>query len=303
MQELSGLSKLKPHPECILCLVKVRGREILSSSLSLEDKRRCLECLLLELSRLLSMDTSVPVIATKLFRLVRKLTGIDDPYAVEKRLANDVASRFRPIVEDWVDSTGDLYQRFRRACISTVVGNTIDVGASEHRFSLDNLLDSVVGAELTVDDTKIVFDMICKRRGRITYVCDNAGEIVFDSILIKILEGMGWRVVVLVKSEPYQNDAMLNDALEAGIPEVASEVLSVVPGTSGLILSELPVEALEELKGSDIVFMKGMANLETLEDVRTYVRPVVCLLQAKCTPIARILDVPVKSNIVKLFKA
>ncbi|MEM2739525.1 MAG: ARMT1-like domain-containing protein [Candidatus Bathyarchaeia archaeon] len=294
---------MKPHPECILCLVNVRGREILSSSLSLDNKRRCLECLLEEMSRLLSMDMSVPVIATKLFRLVRRLTGIDDPYAVEKRLANDAASRFRPIVEDWVDSSSDLYQRFRRACISTVVGNTIDVGASEHRFFLDNLLDYIVGAELAIDDTRSVFDIVCKRSGRIVYVCDNAGEIVFDRILIEALEDMGWRVTVLVKNEPYQNDAMLDDASEAGIPEVASEVLTVVPGTSGLIIGELPVEALEKLRGSDIIFMKGMANLETLEDVKTYGKPVVCLLQAKCTPIARILGVPLKSNIVKLFKA
>lgn len=294
---------MKPHPECILCLIHVRGREIVSSGLSLDDKRRCLECILGKMSRLLSNDMDVPVIATKLFRLVRKLTGIDDPYAVEKKLANSIASKFRPIVENWICSTDDQYQRFRRACISAVVGNTIDVGASEHRFSLDNLLDSIVKAELTVDDTMRIFDTVYRCRGRVVYVCDNAGEIVFDRILIQVLEDMGLRVSVLVKSEPYQNDAMLIDASEAGIPEVASEVLPLIPGTSGLIVDELPVEAIEKLRSADLIFMKGMANLETLEYVRAYGKPIVCLLQAKCTPIARILNVPLKSNVVKLFKA
>lgn len=292
---------MKPHPECILCLISVRGREILSSNLSLDGKRISLERLLDELSRLLSSDESVPVIATKLFRLVRRLTGVDDPYALEKRVADEVASKLRPVVEDWVYSVDDMYQRFRRACIATVVGNTIDVGAAEHRFSLDNLLESISRAELTVDDTYTVFDLVCKRRGRVLYVCDNAGEIVFDRILIEMLEGMGWRTVVLVKSEPYQNDAMLSDALEAGIHEVASDIVPGLPGTSGLILSELPMDVLKRIEESDIIFMKGMANLETLDDVRIYGKPMVCLLQAKCTPIARILGVPIKSNIVKLF--
>lgn len=292
---------MKAHPECVLCLIQVRGREILASNLGLREKREALEKILSELTRLLGLDEDVPVIATRLFRMVRRFTGIDDPYRREKILSDEAAARIEPYVERWVYSSPDGYERFRRACIAAVGGNTLDVGALEHSFSVEKLDEAILELKLTVDDTVEAYRMLSGSND-VVYVCDNAGEIFLDKPLIKVLKDVGCRVTVFVKNEPYQNDATVEDAVRAGLTEVADEVFSSIPGTSGMIIEEFPLDAVRKLEDSSFLVLKGMANFETVDRVKRYGKPILCLLQAKCTPIARVLGVPLKSSVARLLK-
>lgn len=70
---------------------------------------------------------------------------------------------------------------------------------------------------------------------RILYLADNAGEIVFDRLLIEALQAK--RVTVAVRGVPVLNDATLDEAGVAGLSAVAMVVDngSDAPGT---ILSE-----------------------------------------------------------------
>lgn len=111
---------------------------------------------------------------------------------------------------------------------------------------------------------------------RILYLADNAGEIVFDRLLIEALQAK--RVTVAVRGVPVLNDATLDEAGVAGLSAVAMVVDngSDAPGT---ILSEtspaffrnfLMMSTLSSQKGSEAAAREGTYRLSgssTLHDI------------------------------------
>ena len=69
-----------------------------------------------------------------------------------------------------------------------------------------------------------VFAAAVKNSRKILYLCDNAGEIVFDRFLIEILRDMGKEVTAVVKGSPVINDATLDDARMVGLHECATVI-------------------------------------------------------------------------------
>lgn len=60
------------------------------------------------------------------------------------------------------------------------------------------------------------------RSRRVLYLLDNAGEVVFDKFLIKVIvENCPLRVSAAVKSGPILNDVTIEDAKEVKLEEVA----------------------------------------------------------------------------------
>ena len=114
---------------------------------------------------------------------------------------------------------------------------------------------------------------------------DNAGETVFDRILI---EELGKPVRYAVREAPMINDAVRDDAVMAGIDEVAEIVSSgcVAPGT---IRKYCSAEFWQALQEAEIIISKGQGNFEGLSDEPL---PLFFLLKAKCLAVARELGVP-----------
>ena len=65
--------------------------------------------------------------------------------------------------------------------------------------------------------------------GSVLYLADNAGETVFDRLLIETLDAP---VLYAVKSGPVLNDATRDDALAAGVDRVA-DIVTTGSGCSG----------------------------------------------------------------------
>ncbi|MBS7288389.1 MAG: DUF89 family protein, partial [Candidatus Freyarchaeota archaeon] len=126
---------------------------------------------------------------------------------------------------------------------------------------------------------------------------DNAGEIIFDTVLVRELKNASAEVTVAVKEKPVMNDATMADALEAGMDRVADKLITTGTDTVGLFLQECSQEFLDEYWSADVIVAKGMGNFEFMTE---YEHPcdVYFLLRTKCAPVADCIGVPREKNVV-----
>lgn len=138
-----------------------------------------------------------------------------------------------------------------------------------------------------IDDSGALRDRL-KTASYLLYLADNAGETVFDRILI---EALPVPVIYAVKDSPVVNDATIEDALAAKIDTCAT-LISNRSRAAGTIFSLCSESFLQQFQDAPLIIAKGQANFETLSDAGA---KVFCLLQVKCPMIGTHLDVPVGS--------
>jgi len=135
-----------------------------------------------------------------------------------------------------------------------------------------------------------------QRATRVLYLTDNAGEVGFDSLLIAALKGMGATVNLVVKEDPFFEDATTKDALFFALDEFVENIFTVngffIPGRSTSQLSDI-------FKKSDLVIAKGTGNYEALKD-QVHGKAILHMLKVKCHPIARKTGANIGNFIVKI---
>jgi len=127
---------------------------------------------------------------------------------------------------------------------------------------------------------------------QILYLADNTGETVFDRVLIETLD---LPVIYAVKEGPILNDATREDAIAAGLDQVA-KIVSTGSDAPGTILARCSESFQQLYNQAKLIIAKGQANYETLSAGGPRV---FFLLQAKCPVIAGDLGVPLRSIILK----
>ncbi len=82
-----------------------------------------------------------------------------------------------------------------------------------------------------IDDRAMNDDLfgVLKESRHVLYVTDNAGEIGFDSLVIRQIKEMGLKVTLVVKKQTFFEDATLEDVHAFGLSELVDEVVTV-PG-------------------------------------------------------------------------
>jgi uncharacterized protein with ATP-grasp and redox domains len=231
-----------------------------------------------------------PEIAHRIHRLVKEALGVADPYLQAKRSSTRLALRLLPRMRQVLAGAPD---RLECAVRLAIAGNIIDFGPAGTPVDEDRLWSTVERAleqPFAIDDVPVLRGKL-RGANRVLYLADNAGETVFDRLLI---ETLAIPTTYVVKGGPTLNDATLLDAQEAGLHGVADVIDNGtdVPGTS---LSACAPRLRGDFARADIVIAKGQANYETLSDC---LRPVCFLLKAKCEVIARDIGVPVGSLVV-----
>jgi len=293
---------LKVKPVCAECLLHRGIREIELATSNLEVKMRAIRRLLEFLSENFSEDAVSATLGTFRDRIIRQETCCVDPYKEKKTLSNDYALKLLPKLRSILGNERQAYDRFRKACLAAIVGNSIEFDILEHNQELEDFPQLLDRAEeqLEIDQIPEIYSRV-KDSKKILYLADNAGEIVIDSLFIEEIRKMGPRVVVAVKSSPVLNDATMEDALIAKIPEVADKVITTGTDSVGLILSESSKELKRHFIESDLVISKGMGSYETInEEKMPSGKCITFLLRAKCSAVAEDLGVKQGSNVAKL---
>ena len=147
----------------------------------------------------------------------------------------------------------------------SILGNFLDFHCLQGQVTfekLDEMLSSARQMQLDMD-TYRQFCRDCETGKRLLYITDNAGEIGFDRILAEQLQKKypHLQITFLVRGTITQNDATREDAEVVGIPFPVIDNGNAIAGTE---ISMLSKEAADALETADVVFAKGMGNVETM---------------------------------------
>lgn len=292
---------MKVEAECAACILSRAAAEAMEATTNPALRFRAMA----ELLRLLSKEfkpTAVPAdLGTKRDRLLKRITGNSDPYKRSKKLSNEKALKLLPYARKLVEEGYAQQDRFKRACLCAMVGNIIEFDIPGHRFTFNSLRKNFreAGKDLVIDDINRIYE-IAKESHSILYLTDNAGEIVFDSLLVEQLKNMGLTVTVGVKDGPVINDATLEDVEVSGMRKIADKIITTGTDAVGLVLKEVSAEFLGIYDSVDMVFAKGMGYAETLTEYKLK-KPHVLLFRTKCNPVANFFAVPREKNVAKLM--
>ncbi len=225
-----------------------------------------------------SFDQPPARITTVLHRMVRERTG-SDPYRRVKDRYNAIALEKLPSLRRTAAKAADPLEAGVRLAIA---GNVIDFGIYE-AFDLDRSIEDSFRLQLSESDFSD-FSKAVQRSRRILYLCDNAGEIVFDRVLAETLREDGKIITAAVKGAAVINDATLEDAAAAGLAESA-EVIDNGNDGIGTLLESCSPRFMDAYRSADMVISKGQANYETLAG--TGDNRIFFMFKVKCPVVAR----------------
>ena len=292
---------MKVEAECAACLLARATAEVYEATTNPALRFRAIQ----EVIKLLNKEfgpTVIPAdIGTKRDRLIKRLTGNNDPYKRSKKMSNEKALKLLPYARKIVESSYTQQERFKKACLCAIVGNIMEFDIPGHKFSFKTLTKSFREAakDLVVDDIDKTYEITKKARS-VLYLADNAGEIVFDTLLVEQLKNMGLKVTYVVKSGPVINDATLEDVEFSGMNKIADNILTTGTDAVGLLKKEVSPEFLKVYDEAELVFAKGMGYAETLTEYKL-MKPHLLLFRTKCNPVANYFCAPRNKNIAKLM--
>jgi uncharacterized protein with ATP-grasp and redox domains len=292
---------LKVEAECAACIMSRAASEAREATTNPALRFRAM-CELIKLLNKEFRPTAVAAdLGTKRDRLIRELTSNKDPYKRSKRISNEKALKLLPYAKKLVEEGYSQQDRFKKACLCAIVGNIMEFDIPGHKFTSGTIRKSFreAGKDLVTDDLDKAYEL-AKTARTILYLTDNAGEIVFDTLLVEQLKNMGLTVIVAVKGGPILNDATLEDAEVSGINKIADKIITTGTDAVGLALKEVSPEFLKEYDSVDLVIAKGMGYAETLTEYKLK-KPHLLLFRTKCNPVANYFCAARERNIAKLM--
>jgi damage-control phosphatase, subfamily I len=288
---------LKPYPDCGPCILKWTY-ERLAAPLTDTERFTVLRRVMSVLSRDLEPSVNLGALCNRSLEAVREFfpaSAVD--YQKFKTKCNEAASRLLEDARNFIGNGQTGRDRLARALGLASLGNVAPIGAPSAPFEFSHV-------EQVIRD-KVPFPLMAgdasealSRAHQVFYVADNAGEIGFDSLLISLLKESGRKVTLIVKQEPFFDDATIRDASYFGLDRMADAILSV----EGIFVPEkAPADVTDAFAKSDLVISKGTGNCEALNSEGGG-KTTIYLLKAKCPPISERMAVDVGKFIVKVEK-
>jgi uncharacterized protein with ATP-grasp and redox domains len=233
-----------------------------------------------ELSEI-TFEESAPYIGRKINKYINDELNIIDPYKKIKEdcniLADDLCKELK--LEQVIDNS---ISPIDTACRLTIAGNIIDFSA--HDYISDEQIKKIVKNclnEVIYGSTEQELMKYVNKSKKIMFLADNAGEIVFDKLLINRLPKE--KITYVVKKEPIVNDATMKDAIDVKMTDLV-RVIDNGSDAQGTIFSLCSKEFIKEFEEADLIISKGQANYETLSDIKG--KKIFYLFKAKCEPVA-----------------
>ncbi len=276
---------MRTYLDCIPCFFK----QALETARLAEANQKMQKRVLDEVAKALpefSLTSSPVEMGGIIHRLVKKIIDKDDPFKKIKKRSNQLALSFYPKLTRKISEAND---KLLAALKLAITGNIIDYGVN-NSLNVDRELKRIMEGENNKRRNKGIFNYsefkrALKKTRTIIYLADNAGETVFDRILIEEIKKIdkNKKIIYTVKEKPVINDALIEDAYECGIDKIA-DVVSCGLDTPGTILSLCSREFLNIYREADMVISKGQGNFEAFSDRK---KQVFFLFMAKCPVVAR----------------
>jgi uncharacterized protein with ATP-grasp and redox domains len=278
---------MKMTNECLACCA--RG-SLNAARLATTDTRLQQQVVQKVFSHLATMDLKAPppLTALRIHQIIEQVTGVKDPYKHLKDKYNDLALALYPeLIEKGGTTT------FEKAVRLAIAGNIIDFGV-HNKVGKKKVIQTVEDALIMPVNGQIDrLQAACGQSRRILWLADNAGEIVFDRLLLSMLDTD--KVIYAVRGGPVQNDATMEDAVYCGLTDMV-KVIDTGAAIPGVILEYCSEPFNRVFKAADLIIAKGQGNFETLDvnDPRIFF-----LFKAKCPVVSAHAQVQLHDMVIK----
>jgi len=272
------------RPDCIPCILKMTISSLRKLPLD-EDSVKELYSNILENPALrgLVWDITSPEIIEDVWRKIVKRMDTPDPFYLEKSNQNKKVMALYPFLEKMVKGDSDpLFPAVKLA----ILGNSLDFMVADTALTIENSIKDRIVAPLS-NENYSKFKHQLQASKRLLYFGDNAGEIVFDKLLIETIKKLyKLEIVFVVRSLATLNDATLREAESVGMDKIVRVIENGIDGPlPGTILSRCSNEVKDLLRRSDLIISKGGGNFDTLDEERKHLKKKVSfLLLSKCDP-------------------
>jgi uncharacterized protein with ATP-grasp and redox domains len=279
---------MRVHLDCFPCFLR---QSIIALRRGTKDellRERILKSILPEI-QIADISRPPAYATTFIHRKIRQMLG-RDPFEELKSEYNKIALGLYPSLKTMVGKSQDPLWTATRLAIA---GNVIDFGIFTS-VDIEGTTDKALNNPLAVDDFEI-FKKAISDADTIVYLADNAGEIVFDRLLIETLISFGKSVTVVVKGGPVINDSTLKDALESGLTRIC-QVIDNGSDAVGTILAWTSSTFQDMFNSAQLVISKGQGNFETLIGIQ---KNIFFLFQSKCNVVSKELGLSRGSMLLK----
>lgn len=275
---------MKSAPLCLPCLMQQAHR---SMQLAIPDEAR--QCRFLQgvaqgIANTPLDGRSPAELCTPMYQELAAASGVEDPYAEVKSRQNQLGLLMLGHIEEAIRSHRDPLTAAARMAAA---GNLIDNGLGVPE-DLEQRLLAAIDKPFARDESPRFFQQLRSGAQRLLYICDNAGEIVFDTLFVRILKEHfpHLHITAAVKATPILNDATREDARQAGLEQAADLLITTGPvGMVGAPLRSAGEEFRSAMVQCDLFLSKGQGNYETLDDCPGG----YLILTAKCPVVAQAL--------------
>lgn len=273
---------MKSTLDCLECIIKQSLRAARIATDDTEVQRRILDD---TANRIFGMDLddSPAWLSMQAYELAAQHSGKRDPYRALKREQNDSALALEASLRERIRQSDNPLEM---ALHISAAGNVIDLGILQtHEIDIEGVIEEVLHQRFAIDHSAALLEAL-ESCNDLLFLLDNAGEIVFDKLLIEELQ-KNTTVTAVVKGAPMLNDVLLEDADFVGLTALC-EVIDNGGGFIGSPLKHVPQPFLDRMAQADVIIGKGQGNYETIDD---FDGNVFLILRAKCEVVAQHMGV------------
>ncbi|NVM38398.1 MAG: DUF89 family protein [Candidatus Lokiarchaeota archaeon] len=288
---------MKLEPECIGCFFNqiLKAFELLQPELSREIVITAQKKLMKYLLTFDINENAIPTLGKVTYNIIAELLGNDDPYHDLKIENNRLILKYYDEIISVIEKSEDpLFE----AILAAALGNTIDF-ASQHDIEIISDLQKFSIEDLVINDY-VEFKKSLNSAKELLIIGDNAGEIVFDKILIITIKKYypDLEIIYSVRAAPIINDATIEDAKFISLTDLVKVIES--NAAPGILVSQTSKEFNKYFfKEKQVILSKGQGNFESLYDIELPKKDAYYLLKAKCNLMERVFGVKIGDLIFK----
>lgn len=271
-------------PDCIACILRMTISSLRKLPLD-ENSVKALYADILQIPALRGRvwDITSPEVIEDVWKKIVAKVNSRDPFFEAKLSQNEKIMLLYPFLEKMVNEAADP---LKLAVKLSILGNSMDFMVADSSLAVEESIAAKAKLPLS-NNSYSQFKQQLQATQHLMIFGDNAGEIVFDRLLIETIKKRYQpEITFVVRSVPTLNDAISNEAKAVGIDRIATVIENGIDGPlPGTILSRCSDEVNELVRQSDLIISKGGGNFDTLDEERKHLnKKISFLMLSKCAP-------------------
>ena len=271
-------------PDCIPCILRMT----ISSLRKLPLDETAVKALYTEILQIPALrgrvwDITSPGIIENVWQKIIATVNNRDPFYELKSSQNDQILELYPFLEKMVNEAPDP---LKMAVKLSIMGNSMDFMVADSSLAIEKSIAEKTKLPLADKNYSQLRQQLENTRHLLIFG-DNAGEIVFDRLLIETLKKIyQLEITFVVRSVPTLNDATIKEAKAVDIDKITTVIENGIDGPlPGTVLKRCSSEVNALVDRSDLIISKGGGNFDTLDEERKHLnKKISFLLLSKCAP-------------------